>query len=54
MRPPLRLGVVYDFRQSAAIGMDNPSFYAAILDQVAWLDGPGPRPGVVHRASFSR
>jgi len=35
------LGVVYDFRNPPQSGMDNPSFYAAILDQVAWLDGLG-------------
>jgi alkanesulfonate monooxygenase SsuD/methylene tetrahydromethanopterin reductase-like flavin-dependent oxidoreductase (luciferase family) len=37
----LRLGVVYDFRNPPDSGMDNPSLYAAILDQVAWLDGLG-------------
>jgi alkanesulfonate monooxygenase SsuD/methylene tetrahydromethanopterin reductase-like flavin-dependent oxidoreductase (luciferase family) len=41
MRPNLRVGLVYDFRNTPATGMDNPSLYAAIMDQVAWLDGLG-------------
>lgn len=41
MRPHLRVGLVYDFRNTSATGMDNPSLYAAIMDQVAWLDGLG-------------
>ena len=41
MAHALRLGVVYDFRNPPDSGMDNPSLYAAILDQVAWLDGLG-------------
>ena len=41
MRPPLRLGVAYDFRNPPQSGMDNPSFYAAVMEQVAWLDGLG-------------
>ncbi|MSP67961.1 MAG: LLM class flavin-dependent oxidoreductase [Alphaproteobacteria bacterium] len=41
MRPPLRIGAIYDFRNTAGSGMDTPSFYAAIVDQVAMLDGLG-------------
>lgn len=41
MPPTLRVGVVYDFRNTPETGMDNPSLYAAIIDQVAWLDGLG-------------
>jgi alkanesulfonate monooxygenase SsuD/methylene tetrahydromethanopterin reductase-like flavin-dependent oxidoreductase (luciferase family) len=41
MRPPLRIGTVYDFRNTADSGMDMPSLYAAIIDQVAMLDGLG-------------
>src|SRR5215470_2539836 len=40
-RPPLRLGVCYDFRNPPGSGLDNPSFYAAVIEQVAWLDGLG-------------
>jgi alkanesulfonate monooxygenase SsuD/methylene tetrahydromethanopterin reductase-like flavin-dependent oxidoreductase (luciferase family) len=41
MRPALRIGVVYDFRNPPCSGIDTPSLYAAILDQVAWLDRLG-------------
>lgn len=41
MTPPLRFGVAYDFRNPAHSGIDNATFYAAALDQVAWLDGLG-------------
>src|SRR5258706_6249745 len=41
MRPPLRVGTVYDFRNTPESGMDMPSLYAAIMDQVAMLDGLG-------------
>lgn len=41
MRPHPRVGLVYDVRNTSATGMDNPSLYAAIMDQVAWLDGRG-------------
>ena len=37
----MRFGVAYDFRNPPDSGIDNPSLYAAILDQVAWLDGLG-------------
>jgi alkanesulfonate monooxygenase SsuD/methylene tetrahydromethanopterin reductase-like flavin-dependent oxidoreductase (luciferase family) len=38
---PLRLGVAYDFRNPPDSGIDNVSLYAAVLDQVAWLDQLG-------------
>ena len=41
MTHALRFGVAYDFRNPPDSGIDNPSLYAAILDQVAWLDGLG-------------
>ncbi len=41
MRKPLRLGVAYDFRNPPESGLSHQSLYAAILDQVAWLDGLG-------------
>jgi hypothetical protein len=34
MRPPLRVGTVYDFRNTPESGMEMPSLYAAIMDQV--------------------
>ena len=40
-RLPLRLGIVYDFRNPPDSGIPTPRFYAEILDQVAWLDGLG-------------
>jgi alkanesulfonate monooxygenase SsuD/methylene tetrahydromethanopterin reductase-like flavin-dependent oxidoreductase (luciferase family) len=40
-RPPLRLGVVYDFRNPPDSGIPTPRLYAEILEQVAWLDGLG-------------
>src|SRR6201996_2546200 len=41
MAKQLRLGVVYDFRNPPESGMRTPDFYAAIMDQVSWLDGLG-------------
>ena len=41
MRPPLRVGTVYDFRNTPDSGMDMPSLYAAIMDQVVMLDALG-------------
>ncbi len=41
MRKPLRLGVAYDFRNPPESGLGHHDLYAAILDQVAWLDGLG-------------
>ena len=52
MRPPLRVGTVYDFRNTPESGMDMPSLYAAIMDQVVMRDGlglgacPGNRLGI--------
>ena len=39
--PPLRMGVIYDLRNPPESGMRTPDLYAAVLDQVAWLDGLG-------------
>ena len=41
MRPPLRVGTVYDFRNTPESGMDMPSLYATIMGQVVMLDGLG-------------
>ena len=41
MKPDLRFGVVYDFRNPPQSGVDNPSFYAEVLDQAVWLEGLG-------------
>ncbi|MGE0417667.1 MAG: LLM class flavin-dependent oxidoreductase [Acetobacteraceae bacterium] len=41
MALPLRVGVVHDFRNTAETGMTNAAMYAAIMDQVAWLDTLG-------------
>src|ERR1700744_1529392 len=41
MPRPLRLGAVYDFRNPPESGMATPDFYAAIMEQVVWLDGLG-------------
>ena len=41
MSCPLRLGVVYDFRNPPDSGIPTPRLYAEILDQVAWLDTLG-------------
>ena len=41
MTLPLRLGVVYDFRNPPDSGMDTPRLYAEILDQVVWLEQLG-------------
>jgi alkanesulfonate monooxygenase SsuD/methylene tetrahydromethanopterin reductase-like flavin-dependent oxidoreductase (luciferase family) len=38
---PLRLGVVYDFRNPPDSGIDNPKLYAEILEQVTWLEQLG-------------
>ena len=35
------LGAVYDFRNTPESGMDMPSLYAAIMDQVVTFDGLG-------------
>jgi alkanesulfonate monooxygenase SsuD/methylene tetrahydromethanopterin reductase-like flavin-dependent oxidoreductase (luciferase family) len=41
MAKALRLGVAYDFRNPPASGMSHQSLYAAIMEQVAWLDALG-------------
>jgi alkanesulfonate monooxygenase SsuD/methylene tetrahydromethanopterin reductase-like flavin-dependent oxidoreductase (luciferase family) len=41
MAKPLRLGVAYDFRNPAASGMSHRDLYAAVMEQVVWLDGLG-------------
>jgi len=41
MAKPLRMGVVYDFRNPPESGMETPDFYAAVLEQVTWLDNLG-------------
>ena len=40
-RLPLRLGVVYDFRNPPDSGIETWRLYAEILEQVAWLDTLG-------------
>ena len=41
MGQKLRFGVVYDFRNPPESGMTNPALYAAIMEQVVWLDALG-------------
>jgi alkanesulfonate monooxygenase SsuD/methylene tetrahydromethanopterin reductase-like flavin-dependent oxidoreductase (luciferase family) len=41
MAQPLRVGVAYDCRNPPDSGLHNPSFYAAIIEQAAWLDAAG-------------
>jgi hypothetical protein len=41
VKPELRIGVVYDFRNPLDSGMTHSALYGAILDQVQWLDGLG-------------
>ena len=41
MKPNLRIGVVYDFRNPPDSGIGNREFYAEILEQAVWLDGLG-------------
>jgi alkanesulfonate monooxygenase SsuD/methylene tetrahydromethanopterin reductase-like flavin-dependent oxidoreductase (luciferase family) len=41
MKPNLRIGVVYDFRNPPDSGISNQDFYAEILEQAVWLDGLG-------------
>lgn len=41
MKPSLRIGVAYDFRNPPDSGIANPDLYASIMDQVAWLDTLG-------------
>jgi alkanesulfonate monooxygenase SsuD/methylene tetrahydromethanopterin reductase-like flavin-dependent oxidoreductase (luciferase family) len=39
MKPNLRIGVVYDFRNPPDSGIDNQTFYGEIMEQAVWLDG---------------
>ena len=41
MSQKLRLGVVYDFRNPPESGMRTQDLYAAIMEQVVWLDSLG-------------
>ncbi len=41
MAQKLRLGVVYDFRNPPESGMRTQDLYAAVMEQVVWLDGLG-------------
>ena len=41
MKPDLRIGVVYDFRNPANSGIDNEAFYSEIMEQAVWLDSLG-------------
>ena len=41
MPQPLRMGVVYDFRNPPDSGMRTVDLYAAIMEQVVWLDSLG-------------
>src|SRR5580704_966345 len=40
-KPPFRVGVAYDFRNPPESGMTHAAFYAAIIEQAAWLDDLG-------------
>ncbi len=40
-KPPFRVGVAYDFRNPPESGMSHPDFYAAVIEQIAWLDTLG-------------
>jgi alkanesulfonate monooxygenase SsuD/methylene tetrahydromethanopterin reductase-like flavin-dependent oxidoreductase (luciferase family) len=37
----LRFGVAYDFRNPASAGIQTPDLYAAVLEQITWLDQLG-------------
>ena len=41
MRPPLRFGACYDFRNPPGSPIPTPELYGRILDQIAWLDELG-------------
>jgi alkanesulfonate monooxygenase SsuD/methylene tetrahydromethanopterin reductase-like flavin-dependent oxidoreductase (luciferase family) len=41
MTKPLRMGVIYDMRNPPETGMATQDLYAAVLDQVTWLDALG-------------
>jgi hypothetical protein len=40
-KPPLRVGVAYDFRNPLESGMSHAAFQAAIIEQADWPDGLG-------------
>ncbi len=54
MAHPLRLGVVYDFRNPPDSGIATPALYAADRRPGGMARRPRPRPGVVHRAPLRR
>lgn len=39
--PPIRFGVAYDFRNPPDSGFGHPELYAAVLEQIQWLDERG-------------
>ena len=41
MKPKLRIGVVYDFRNPADSGVDNKTFYSELMEQAVWLENLG-------------
>jgi alkanesulfonate monooxygenase SsuD/methylene tetrahydromethanopterin reductase-like flavin-dependent oxidoreductase (luciferase family) len=41
MRPSLRFGACYDFRNPPGSGISTPDLYGRVLDQIAWLDELG-------------
>lgn len=41
MKPSLRIGVVYDFRNPPQSGIGNAEFYAEVIEQAVWLDSLG-------------
>src|SRR3954454_22586679 len=41
MRPPLRFGLLYDFRNPPGSGLSTPDLYAQVLDQVVALEAAG-------------
>ena len=41
MKPDLRFGVVYDFRNPTGSGVDNQTFYSELMDQAVWLESLG-------------
>ena len=41
MKPNLRIGVVYDFRNPAGSGVDNKTFYSELMEQAVWLENLG-------------
>ena len=41
MKPNLRIGVVYDFRNPVGSGVDNKTFYSELMEQAVWLENLG-------------